>query len=174
MLVGMLFWANVDRLLPRPARSTSLAVNPADPLGIVRALAAARPGDTVDIPAGEFLGPIQLKEGVTLIGKGQPTVRSADGGVALAAKDLRSARVAGLKIAGDEAHPLRVGVLIANSALELDEVEITGAREAAVSIEGAAQAILRANYIHASAGAGVVLSPGAASPHLAGNTIVNQ
>ena len=43
---------------------TMLAVNPADPLGIIRALAMARPGDTVEVPAGQFLGPIQLKEGV--------------------------------------------------------------------------------------------------------------
>src|SRR6185436_3826231 len=48
MLLGIALWASMERVFPRP--SPTLSVNPSDPQGIVRALATARPGDTVEIP----------------------------------------------------------------------------------------------------------------------------
>jgi parallel beta-helix repeat protein len=178
MLLGMTLWSRLEKIFPRPApppRSTSLSVNPADPLGIVHALAMARPGDTVEVPPGQFLGPIQLKEGVSLIGRtpGQTVVRSPDAGVAIVAQNIRNARVAGLRILADEAHPMRTGILVSSSAVELDDVEISGARDAAIWISGGSQAILRANYIHKNSGFGVVIQD-ASAPRLAGNTITDN
>src|SRR5439155_387921 len=82
-----------------------------DPQALIRALSVARPGDTVEVPPGEFLGPIELKEGVNLIGRtpGQTVLRAPDGGIALVARGIRSARVAGLRIVG--------GILVSGSAV---------------------------------------------------------
>jgi parallel beta-helix repeat protein len=165
MLLGIALWASMERVFPRP--SPTLTVNPSDPQGIVRALSTARPGDTVEIPSGSFLGPIELKEGVNLIGRtpGQTVLRSADGGVAIVARGIRNARVAGLRIVG--------GILVSGSGVELDDLDISGARDAGVRIEGASQAVLLANRIHGNPGFGVVIQD-ASTPRLAGNTITDN
>jgi hypothetical protein len=162
MLLGMTLSASLERVFPHPP--STMAVNPSDPRGIVRALSMARPGDTVEIPPGEFLGPIEIKEGVNLVSRtpGQTTLRSPDGGVVLVARGIRNARVAGLRIVG--------GVLVSGSAVELDDLDISGARDAAVRIEGGSQAVLLANHIHDNPGAGVLIQDGS-TPRLVGNTI---
>ena len=165
MLLGMTLWANLERVFPRPA--PTLSVNPNDPQGIVRALSIARPGDTVEIPPGEFLGPIELKEGVELIGRtpGQTILRSPDGGIAIIARGIRNARVAGLRIVG--------GIVVTGSAVELNDLDISGARDAGIRIEGASQAVLLANHIHGNPGFGVVIQD-ASTPRLVGNTVTDN
>ncbi|HTM48145.1 MAG TPA: protein phosphatase 2C domain-containing protein [Bryobacteraceae bacterium] len=180
MLLGVALWSSLERLVPRPApvkdpavsRAAVLAVKPGDPTGVIHALSAAQPGDVVEIPGGEFLGPIQLKEGVSLIGRGsgRTILRAADTGIAVVARGIRHARVQGIRIAGDPDHPLRTGVLIANSAVELIDLDITGAQDAGVWIEGESQGALLANFIHDNTGSGVVIQDSAA-PRLSGNTI---
>ena len=165
MLLGMTLWASLERVFPHPP--STLGVNPSDPRGIVRALSSARPGDTVEIPPGEFLGPVELKDGVNLIGRtpGETILRSPDGGVALLARGIRNARVAGLRIVG--------GILVSGSAVELDDLDISGARDAAVRIEGSSQAVLLANHIHDNPGFGVVIQD-ASTPRMVGNTIADN
>ena len=183
MILGATLWAGIERMFPRPspppvkepALQVRPIVNPNDPLGIVRALSVARAGDTVEVPPGQYLGPIQLKEGVSLICRapGQAVVRSPDSGIAVIARGIRSGRVAGLRIAGDEALPLRTGILVSGAAVELDDIEISGARDAAIWIDGSSQAVLRANYIHGNSGFGVVIQD-ASAPRLVGNTITDN
>jgi parallel beta-helix repeat protein len=188
MVLGVLLSAVLERLIPRqPAQTpkeaplqhvpTRIAVNPKQALGIVNALATALPGDTVEVPPGEYLGPIQLKEHVNIAATepGQAIVRSDpassnDAGVGLVARGIADVRVSGLSITGDETHPLRTGVLIADSAIEIDDAEISAAINAGVSIEGSSGGMLLGNFIHANSGTGVTIKD-RSTPRLAGNRI---
>jgi serine/threonine protein phosphatase PrpC len=155
----------------------TIAVNPADPLGITSALAAAQAGDTISIPPGQYLGPLQLKEHVNLIAivprqailRSDPS-SSPDPGIALAAHSLGTGRVYGLHIMGDDTHPLHIGVLLANSSVAIEDCEISGALDAGIRIEGDSHAVLLGNFVHANSGPGVMIQPPAA-PRLVGNRI---
>ena len=85
--------------------------------------------------------------------------------MALVARGIRNARVAGLRIVG--------GILVSGSAVELDDLDISGARDAAVRIEGSSQAVLLANHIHDNPGFGVVIQD-ASTPRMVGNTIADN
>src|SRR5207247_7723067 len=95
----------------------------------------------------------------------QTILRSPDGGVAIVARGIRNARVTGLRIVG--------GILVSGSAVELDDLDISGARDAAIRIEGGSQAVLLANHIHDNPGFGILIQD-ASAPRLAGNTIENN
>jgi serine/threonine protein phosphatase PrpC len=162
---------------PVPHSPQTIVVSPADPLGITSALAAAQPGDTISIPPGNYLGPLQLKEHVNLIAtvprqailRSDPS-SSPDPGVALAAHSMTVARVRGLRIVGDGTHPLRVGVLLVNSSIELEDCEISGAADTGIRVEGDSHPLLLGNFIHGNVGPGVTIhAPGA--PRLVGNRI---
>ncbi len=188
MLIGIFFWAALERMVPRqvpiqPKETHTqrppahIAVNPNDPLGITSALNLAIAGDTVEVPPGQYLGPIQLKEHVNVIGivPGQAIVRSdpastTDAGLGLIGRGIRDVRVSGLRIYGDDTHPLRVGILIANSSIEVDDTDVSGATDAGIRIEGSSQGTLLANFIHANPGSGLIIAD-QSTPRLVGNRI---
>lgn len=188
MLLGIALWAALERMTPRPAPSKTsetitprpiahITVNPTDPLGIVNALAVAHSGDTVDVPPGQYLGPIALKEHVDVIASapGQAIIRcdpaaTADAGTALVARGVNDVRVQGLSIVSDDAHPLRTGLLIENASPQIDDIEVTGAVEAAVRIESASYPVFLANDIHGNPGVAIVVKDTSA-PRFIGNTI---
>jgi parallel beta-helix repeat protein len=185
MLLGMLLWRLLDRTIerpvvhedPPPARSPkSIAVNAADSLGIIKALGAANPGDTVSVPPGEYLGPLLLRDRVNVIATEarQSIVRSdpastVDVGLAIVARGIPEGRVKGLTILGDDTHPLRTGVWLENSGVEIEDVEVSGAIDAGIRIEGAGQPLLIGNFVHGNAGAGIVVASG--RPRLVGNRL---
>ncbi|MBV9156519.1 MAG: protein phosphatase 2C domain-containing protein [Acidobacteriaceae bacterium] len=188
MLLGILLWSTLERMMPRPAPpqtktpplprpAAHIAVNPNDALGIINALAIARAGDTIEVPAGEYLGPIQLKEHVNILSDvpGQAVLRCSptsvtDPGLAMIARDIRDVRVQGLRIIGDDAHPLRTGIWIANSSVTIEDGEVSGAIEAGIRIDGTSKPILLANFVHANPGAGITIKDESAG-RLAGNWI---
>jgi parallel beta-helix repeat protein len=90
--------------------------------------------------------------------------------VAIIARGIRNARIQGLSAVSDDTHPLRTGILITNSAIQVEDMEISGAIDAAVRIEGGSGGTLLANFIHANPGPGVVVSDGS-TPRLVGNYI---
>jgi serine/threonine protein phosphatase PrpC len=188
--VGVALWYGVERWVPQrvpwrhPAAAVRLRgpilVNPTDPRGIQKALQTAAPGDTIEIPSGDYLGPLELKERVNLLGKIPAQVRlrgdpssTIDAGVGVVARNIRAARVEGIQIVADDSHPLRIGVWITNSSIELADTDISGAREAGVRIAGASEPLLLANFIHANLGPGVTIETGSA-PRLTGNWIVEN
>lgn len=187
IVVGIAFWSMLSRLAPGPAPVRAkeaprplpavILANSGDPQGIIKALSGARAGDTVQAPPGQYLGPLELKDGVSVISEqpGAAIIRSdpsagVDAKIAVAARLVRGGRLSGFRIDGDAAHPLGYGVLLANSAIEMDDVEITGAQDCGVRIEGASRGALRANYIHGNSGCGVMIL-GESYPRLAGNRI---
>jgi PPM family protein phosphatase len=162
---------------PAPHSPQTISVKADDPLGITSALTAAQPGDTISIPPGNYLGPLQLKEHVNLIAivpreavlRSDPS-SSPDSGVALAAHSMAVARVSGLRILGDDTHPLRTGVLLADSSIELEDCEISGALDTGIRIEGDSHPLLLGNYIHANKGPGITINA-PATPRLVGNRV---
>jgi parallel beta-helix repeat protein len=179
VLLGILAGRGFSRVVPAkvaPARPPFL-LNASDPHAISRALSVARPGETIQVPTGEFLGPIALVDGVNLISArpGGAVIRAdptavAETGIAFIARGIRGGRVSGFRVVGDERSTLATGVLIENAGIEIDDMEITGAGDCGIRIAGASAAVLRANWIHSNAGCGVSIGSGT-SPRLIGNRI---
>lgn len=189
MFLGSLLWIAGERLLPSQLvpkdlssqrRPSHIVVDPSDPLGLTKALALARAGDTLDVLPGQYFGPLQLKDHVAILAAvpRQAVLVSnpaslVDPGLALAARGVSDARVTGLRIVGDEAHPLRIGALLSNASVELDDVEVSGAIEAGVRIDGASGSILLADFVHANVGPGLIIADNS-RPRLAGNRITDN
>lgn len=180
--LGLLLWkiaapTSGQSPLPVPRAPKETLVNPADSLAIVKALSTALPGDTINVPPGDYLGPLRLKERVILLStaSGRAVLRSdpassAEPGIAVVARGVPAGRLEGFRIVGDETHPLRTGVLIVNSSIEADDVEISGAIDAGVHVEGESHPLLLGNFIHSNSGAGVVIRHPAV-PRLVANQI---
>jgi serine/threonine protein phosphatase PrpC len=143
------------------------------------ALQEARPGDTVEVTPGQYHEQIYLKEGVSLISQKprEALIRLADEvmgpRIAVVGDGVKIGRFVGFKILGGEKNPLEIGLRLVNADVEIEDIEILGARTAGIEIEGAASALLRANYIHDNAGSGVVIRA-PALPRLANNIIINN
>jgi len=159
------------------ARAAAVTVDASDPYAISRALSVAHPGETIQVPPGEFWGPIALADGVNLISStpGAAVIRVdpasvADTGIAFIARGVQSGRVSGFRVTGDTRAPLATGVWIEDSAIEIDDLEIIGAGDCGIRIAGASAAMLHANWIHSNGGCGVLIGSGS-SPRLIGNRI---
>jgi hypothetical protein len=178
-LLGILAGHFFSRVVPAKVANARVPVmvNASDPHAIARALSVAQPGDTIQVPAGEFLGPIALVDGVNLMSAkpGAAVIRPdpaavSDTGIGFIARGIRSGRLSGFRVIGSEGAPLATGVLLEDAAIEIDDMEITGAGDCGIRIAGASAAVLRANWIHANAGCGVSIGTGS-SPRLIGNRI---
>jgi parallel beta-helix repeat protein len=141
------------------------------------ALAAAGPGDTVVVGAGEYREQLRLRSGVTVISEVPHravirSVGSAVPGPAVTVDGVRGARLQGFQIVGDQGRT-QFGVLVLSGELELQDTRISGATEAGVDIWGATTVTLRANDVSDNAGIGVRIR-GGASPTLLHNAIIRN
>jgi parallel beta-helix repeat protein len=188
LIGGVLTWFVVDRVIGDPiflqrkqpqttVVSNRIVADASDALGIRAALAKARPGDTIEVPPGQYLGPLQLKDGVDLVSAvpGKAIVRSdptatGDAGIGVVASSSHTGRLRGFVISGDQTHPLRIGIDLIGSPIEIEDTEVSGAIEAGIRISGGSSAVLLANYIHGNAGPGVLIRD-SSSPRLVGNRI---
>jgi hypothetical protein len=136
---------------------------------IADALAQARPGDTIEVPAGEYREPVRMRDGVTLRSRVplSATVRAT-----LTAQGLRGARIIGLRIAAAEDIPLERGMVLEDADVEVSDCEISGAA-VGIEIRGGGQAVLRANSIQESLQNALRIS-GAATPWISHNSIVRN
>jgi len=143
---------------------------------IGKALEKARAGDRIEVAAGEYEEAIRLKDGVDVIARvpGRvvlqitrplPGVESA-----ITAEGIAGATVSGLVIRATPAAGLPLGVRISDSNVTLTNVEVSGAVQAGIWIEGSSGGALAGNYIYSNAGPGIVVA-GAATPSVTGNTI---
>jgi PPM family protein phosphatase len=138
---------------------------------IAAALAEARPNDTVEVLAGEYREQVNLKSRVTLrsrIPREARLIAPVGNGPAITAKDVHNARVTGFLIQGDAQAPLSTGILLDNSTVEIDGVDIEGAN-VGIEIRGAASPTLRGNAIHDCIAEGLLIA-GASSPLVTHNT----
>ncbi len=157
---------------PKPAPPARvLTAGPGAAFGsISEALAQARPGDAVEVLAGEYAEQVRLKSGVTLRAR-DAILRAAPmgNGPAVIAERVANARVTGFRIeAGDDA-PLPVGILLTDSDVELEDIEVSGAG-VGIEIRGAAKPVLRANSIHDCTDVGILIS-GPSEPWISHNTL---
>jgi serine/threonine protein phosphatase PrpC len=143
---------------------------------IAKAMAEARPGDTVLVRIGEYREQVRLKSGVTLksMVPREAILRAApmSGGPAIVADDVRDARVSGFWIDANPPLPLSAGILLNNSPVEIDDTEISGA-VTGVEVRGAASPALIGNAIHDCGGEGILIS-GPSSPWLSHNSILRN
>jgi parallel beta-helix repeat protein len=149
-------------------------VETADADTISAVLDKAQPGDTIMVLPGRYGEQVKLREGVTVISQ-QPqgaTLDSQLGDVIVVAEFIKTGRISGFRI-GSDAHRYNTGVVVRDSNVELDDLEITGATKAGVEIAGNSAATLRGNRISQNTGAGVVIS-GSATPRLLHNLITRN
>jgi serine/threonine protein phosphatase PrpC len=140
---------------------------------IQEALAAARSGDTVELLGGEYREQVRLKEGVNIRSRvpREAILRAAPvgSGPAVIADDVQNARITGLRITAEKDMPLATGILLVNSPVDIEDVEISGAG-VGIEIRGSASPVLRANAVHDCIGEGVLIS-GTAAPWLSHNSL---
>src|SRR5207237_1016471 len=100
---------------------------------IAEALAQARSGDTIELSAGEYRERVRLKQGVNLLSRVPyaAIIRPPENDrreSAIIAEQVKTGRVSGLRILGDDKTPLAGGILLVDSDIEVIDSEITGAK----------------------------------------------
>lgn len=146
---------------PRPWRVGGDAATH-DSIG--QALAAARPGQVIEIAPGIYDERIELRNGVALVSiepRGAVlrlgSEGSLDAPVAVLAEGVLDARLEGFRIVGDDEHPLAVGLRLVDSAVQVEDVEVTGADLGAIEIIGTDRSLVAFSSLRANGGAGVLL-----------------
>jgi serine/threonine protein phosphatase PrpC len=156
-----------DLWMPKPVviRPRTLVVGKDAPYDtIAAAIAAAQPGDTVDVLPGEYREGVQLKTDVTVkssvpreavlrlpVPQAQPTEPVA------AAQSVQRARLAGFHILMDEQDPPATAILVVDSSVIVDQVDIERAG-IGIDVRGGSDVTLIGNAIHDCRGEGLLLS----------------
>ena len=184
-------WLMRDRLEPLLARigiggtdappaSEALLVDPQGTAGyrtIREALQAATPGQTIEVAPGEYLGPVELTDGVSLVSRVPrgAVIRLPQGTAepAVTAEGVRDALLSGFRIEGNAQAPLEIGLRLADSALRVQNLEISGAATAGIESAGADQSEIRETYVHDNPGTGVIVRDQAA-PRLHQNLVLRN
>jgi serine/threonine protein phosphatase PrpC len=176
--LGAFLYRDAPERGPRATRR--VAVTASDPRAIATALSVAQPGDTLEVPPGEYAGPIELRDDINLISRttGAAVIRVdpaavADAGIAFAARGVHRGRLSGFRVTGSKDVPLATGILVDGADLEIDDVEISGAGDCAIRIAAGSKPVIRSSDLHDNAGCGVWIG-GESAPRLAGNRIVRN
>jgi parallel beta-helix repeat protein len=150
-----------DDPAPTPPPAPVLHVGPgeADFLSISDALAAARPGQTIEVAPGQYQETVELKDGVALVSRTPrgAVIQAPDAAPAVSGRGVRT-RLVGFRIEGGA-----VGLLLEGAQVEVSEVEVTGAAEAGIAISGADRSSVESCYVHDNTGAGILVDGGAAT-----------
>jgi serine/threonine protein phosphatase PrpC len=145
---------------------------------ISAALERATAGSVVLVEPGEYRETLRLKNNVRIVSRVSraATIRLSeaasedDAGVVVAG--VAGAELAGFRIVGDAATPLGTGVLIRGSQASLVDIEVTGAANAAIVIDGMSLATVMASDVHDNPG--VALTIRSASARIAHNVFMRN
>jgi serine/threonine protein phosphatase PrpC len=141
---------------------------------ITEALAKAVPGQMIEVGPGEYRETIQLRSGIDLVSRvprGAVILPPAGSAVpAISAQGIDDAVLSGFRITGDATTPLQVGLRLADSSVDVQGVEITGAATAGIDVSGDDRSTVRASFLHDNPGGGVLIA-GNAAPTLLNNLI---
>ena len=160
-----------------PAGSSTIRVAPGESIGA--AIARALPGTEVVVEPGEYREQIALKTGVRITSHGPrgAIVRlpggASEGDAAVVAFEVSDAHFSGFRIEGDAATPLGAGIVIRNSTVMVSDVDISGARNAAVEYAGQDGGSLVGSDLHDNPGAALIVRAGT-SPRIAHNTFARN
>jgi len=183
ILGAVAFAAFGQGLLPRtiggpPVPDGALQVGGEGGIGtLTEALNQAKAGQTIEVAPGTYREALQLKAGVALVSRvprGAVILPPAGSSApAVTAQGISGARLEGFRITGDPQSPLQVGLRLADSQVEVEGLEITGAQTAAIDVAGADLSTIRASFLHDNTGNGVLIEE-RASPRLLHNLIANN
>ncbi|HTL46074.1 MAG TPA: protein phosphatase 2C domain-containing protein [Vicinamibacterales bacterium] len=177
VVAGLGIYAERDRLLRRATVAakftpTPLIVNPGE--SINEAITRASAGAEVIVEPGEYRERVQMKSGVRVVSR-EPrgaAIRLPAGAsetdAAVVAADATGAEFSGFRIVGDAATPLGIGVLVRHSNVMLSDLDITGARGAAVEYAAGQGGSIVASRLHDNPGIAIAVRNGA-SPRIAHN-----
>ena len=137
-------------------------------LSVAQALDEARSGDIIQFSAGrEYHQPVRLKSGITF--RGSQTGEMANGarailriapgvaGQAVLADNVRDVRLEGLRILAVPQAPLPQGILLVDSSVEIDDVEVEGAT-IGIEVRGSSRLLMRASDMRDSLAEGLLAS----------------
>ena len=156
--------------------AATIAVGPTESIAAVLQRAAA--GSVVLVEPGEYRETLRLKDGVRIISRvpRAATIRlsgtASEGDAAVVAAGVVGAELAGFRIVGDAATPLGTGVLIRASQTSLVDIEITGAENAAILVDGMSVATILASDVHDNPGTALTIH--AATARLAHNAFMRN
>jgi PPM family protein phosphatase len=161
-----------------PAQARVLRVGPSSGFAtIAAALDAARWGHVVEVEPGTYDERIELEDGVTLRSRvpGAAVLRPTREGsleemVAVRAVGVKGARLEGFRIAGAEDGSLDVGLLLIDSTVEAENVEIHGAVAAGVRFGGGDRSSLLYSHLHENPGRAILVES-AAAPKIVHNLV---
>ena len=124
----------------------------------------------MEAQAGEYSEQIRLKSGVNLRSR-DAILRAAPlgNGPAVIAEKVRDARITGLRIEAGGPAPLAAGIVLTDSDVQVEDVDVDGAA-VGIEIRGAASPTLRGNSFHDCAGAGILIT-GPSQPWISHNTL---
>jgi hypothetical protein len=141
--------------------ATTIAVGPTE--SIAAALQRAAAGSVVLVEPGEYRETLRLKDGIRIVSRvpRAATIRlsgtASEGDAAVVATGVVGAELAGFRIVGDAATPLGTGVLIRASQTSLVDIEVTGAANAAIVVDGTSIATILASDVHDNPGAALTI-----------------
>jgi serine/threonine protein phosphatase PrpC len=176
------FGYEIERLWRAPAaagpRTWVVGLEPSsDFSNIGEALARAAAGDTVSVGAGEYREAVTMKTGVDLLGSSdsvlRPPVGASGGWTAVTARRVTEARLSGFVIGSGPGQPLATGLLVEDSTIEVERLEVTGASVAAVDLRAGARVTVRHCLIRDNQGVGVLVRA-KAEPRIERNVIIHN
>jgi serine/threonine protein phosphatase PrpC len=146
---------------PPAARADIIAVGPKE--SIAAAVERADAGSVVLVEPGEHRETVTLKDNVRVVSRipRGATIRlsgtASEGDAAVVAAGVTGAELAGFRIVGDAATPLGTGVLVRGSDVSLVDIEVTGAVNAAIAVDGVSLATILASDVHDNPGAALAI-----------------
>ena len=165
LIIGAALLFAVEKFLvpkPPPPPPQILEVKAGE--SIAAAVEKARAGDTIHVFEGTYIGPVRLKNGVNLLA--QPAHGAVIEG-AVTADNVRHVRFEGFHVRGPG------GIRIHDSDIILARCEISGAREAGVTLSGTSRGSIAGCSIHNNTGGGILVKDPSA-PSIENNLIVSN
>jgi serine/threonine protein phosphatase PrpC len=167
-------WLPLDALLTsRPGRTLSVGRTAGQYPTINAAVAAAAPGDVVQLEPGEYAEMVVLKDGVDLVSRVAGTATlvapsGSEGSTTITADGRQGNRISGVRLLGRAAAPISVGLRLTGHNVLVDDVTIEGAVQVGIDVANHGAMTIRASHFADVQGLPIRVGPGA-RPHIRQN-----